>query len=92
MCSLSKAFHKLNYHKLAIYTCSPKGTDPEMKMKLPQGENSNLFPFIVNIVCNEKISPVTGCESRLGAPCAQSANMGYQKKLLRVFPLPLLGR
>ena len=65
MSSLSKAFHKLNYHKLAIYTCSPKGSATEMKMKVPRGENSNTFPFIVNTVCNEKISTGTGCESRL---------------------------
>lgn len=32
-----------------------------------------------------------GVKADLGAPCVQSANTGYQKKLLRVFPLPLLG-
>lgn len=88
-----QSLHKLNYHKLAIYTCSPKGTDPEMKMKLPQGENSNTFPFIVNMVCNEKISTVTGCEGRLGGSVCTVRKYGLQqKKLLRVFPLPHLGR
>lgn len=86
MCSLSKAFHKLNYHKLAIYTCSPKGTDPEMKMKLPQGENSNMFPFIVNIVCNEKISTVTGCESRLGGSVCTVRKYGLSEEAALSLP------
>lgn len=81
-----QSLHKLNYHKLAIYTCSPKGTDPEMKMKLPQGENSNTFPFIVNMVCNEKISTVIGCESRLGGSVCAVCKYGLSEEAATGLP------